>query len=94
MPYKCERSDAHTTTPVEAGTLTGLGTGPLRSSPETYVRNRVVLFCGLVAERQYNPPSSSSASAPADGGLGPRSLRGAGFVTVGGWVEPAIFKEG
>jgi len=24
-----------------------------------FVRNRVVLFCGLVAERQYNPPSSS-----------------------------------
>jgi hypothetical protein len=23
-----------------------------------FVRNRVVLFCGLVAERQYNPPSS------------------------------------
>jgi hypothetical protein len=27
------------------------------------VRNRVVLFCGLVAERQYNPPSSSSSSS-------------------------------
>jgi hypothetical protein len=27
-----------------------------------FVRNRVVLFCGLVAERQYNPPSSSSSS--------------------------------
>ena len=26
-----------------------------------FVRNRVVLFCGLVAERQYNPPSSSSS---------------------------------
>ncbi len=25
-----------------------------------FVCNRVVLFCGLVAERQYNPPSSSS----------------------------------
>ena len=25
-----------------------------------FVRNRVVLFCGLVAEWQYNPPSSSS----------------------------------
>jgi hypothetical protein len=25
-----------------------------------FVRNRVVLFCGLVAERQYNPPSSST----------------------------------
>jgi hypothetical protein len=28
-----------------------------------FVRNRVVLFCGLVAERQYNPPSSSSGTA-------------------------------
>ncbi len=27
-----------------------------------FVRNRVVLFCGLVAERQYNPPSSSTHS--------------------------------
>ncbi len=31
--------------------------GVLFFSP--FVRNRVVLFCGLVAERQYNPPSSS-----------------------------------
>ncbi len=28
-----------------------------------FVRSRVVLFCGLMAERQYNPPSSSFAFA-------------------------------
>ncbi len=28
-----------------------------------FVHTRVVLFCGLVAERQYNPPSSSTAGA-------------------------------
>ncbi len=40
-----------------------------------FVRNRVVLFCGLVAERQHNPPPPSCRRLNASGcSLGLRLL--------------------